>query len=723
MEKEENRQEGRTCQGMPENLEASIDWDTIDKLYAGWMGKVIGVRHGAPVEGWTYERIRKTHGRINGYVEKYRNFAADDDTNVPVYLIRAMDGKEDGYDLKPQDVGEELMNGSPYEHGFFWWGGYGISTEHTAYTNLMSGIPAPVSGSMAQNGSTVAEQIGGQIFIDVWGLICPGDPDRAAYLARCAASVTHDGNGIYGGIFIACCISIAYEEKDIRMILSRALSYIPDTCEYARAVRAVMAYHEKQPKDWEACYQYIYEHWGYDRYPGNCHIIPNAAVMILALLYGRGDFDETLNIGVMCGWDTDCNVGNIGTIMGVRGGTACIDYKKWAEPIHDLMICSGTLGDRNITDNAQITDYLLRQMEKTTGKTAPAPLHDRITERGQSCHFEYPGSTCCMRGRGTLGELILENICGEAYSGRRSIRMELGAGGEWAEIYKKTYYFPEDFSDSRYDPSFSPILYPGQRLWAAVKSQKAVSCRLFVKDSRSGIRLESEEYMLSGGQWEKLTWRIPADKGLALIDEAGVIIQKQPEETVVYLDDFGWDGKSIWEIWFDRERLEDWRINEQTGPHFEISQLARWKGITYLEEGWLHVTGADMASTFTGSSDWEDVTVETEIVPVRGLRHYLNFRVQGAMRCYAFGLDQDEAVLLKNECGYRKLAGRPFLWKEGDSCRIRIEVHGSRIRAFINGGQILDYTDEGEVYLRGCVGLTTREASHVKCRWIKVEEQ
>ena len=30
--------------------------------------------------------------------------------------------------------------------------------------------------------------------------------------------------------------------------------------------------------------------------------------MILALLYGEGDFDRTLAIGCMCGWDTDCNV-------------------------------------------------------------------------------------------------------------------------------------------------------------------------------------------------------------------------------------------------------------------------------------------------------------------------------------------------------------------------------------------------------------------------------
>jgi len=28
----------------------------IEKLYAGLLGKTIGVRHGAPIEGWSYER-------------------------------------------------------------------------------------------------------------------------------------------------------------------------------------------------------------------------------------------------------------------------------------------------------------------------------------------------------------------------------------------------------------------------------------------------------------------------------------------------------------------------------------------------------------------------------------------------------------------------------------------------------------------------------------------
>ena len=29
----------------------------IEKIYAGWLAKIIGIRYGAPIEGWTYEKI------------------------------------------------------------------------------------------------------------------------------------------------------------------------------------------------------------------------------------------------------------------------------------------------------------------------------------------------------------------------------------------------------------------------------------------------------------------------------------------------------------------------------------------------------------------------------------------------------------------------------------------------------------------------------------------
>ena len=298
----------------------------MEKLYAGWLGKLIGVRFGAPIEGWSYEQIEKTYGEVEDYLVDYREFAADDDSNGPMFFLRALE--DYGLNATAEEMGLTWLNYAPYEHGFYWWGGYGNSTEHTAYLNLRSGIPAPRSGSVEQNGAAVAEQIGGQIFIDTWGLVNPAAPERAADYARRAASVSHGGNGVYGGMFVAACISAAFCETEIGTVLRKGLSVIPEDCEYRRVAEDLIAYHQAHPENWREAFAYVKANYGYDRYPGACHIIPNSAVMVLSMLYGQGDFSKTLCICNMCGWDTDCNVGNVGCILGTLCGLEGIE-NRW----------------------------------------------------------------------------------------------------------------------------------------------------------------------------------------------------------------------------------------------------------------------------------------------------------------------------------------------------------------------------------------------------------
>ncbi|MEI6873857.1 MAG: ADP-ribosylglycohydrolase family protein, partial [Spirochaetota bacterium] len=156
--------------------------DYLERVYAGFIGKNVGIRLGAPVEPaiWTYERIREIYGEVRAYLKPFRNFAADDDANGPVYFIRPLVEGDPTRALGAQDIGRAWLDYAREGRGMFWWGGYGISTEHTAYLNLKRGIPAPESGSMQRNGAVVAEQIGGQIFIDTWGLGWPGKPEEAA---------------------------------------------------------------------------------------------------------------------------------------------------------------------------------------------------------------------------------------------------------------------------------------------------------------------------------------------------------------------------------------------------------------------------------------------------------------------------------------------------------------------------------------------------------------
>lgn len=702
----------------------------LEKIYAGWLAKIIGIRLGAPIEGWTYETIKNIYGEIHNYPVDYRRFAADDDSNGPLFFLRALEDGEGGLDLTPQAVGEALLNYAPFEHGFFWWGGYGISTEHTAYLNLRAGIPAPRSGSIEQNGHAVAEQIGGQIFIDTWGLVCPGNPDLAAKYAEMAASVTHGGNGIYGGIFIAACIAHAFEEKNTRAIIEKGLSYIPADCEYTRVVRAVMEYYDKNPGCWRDCYKYIFDNFGYDKYPGNCHIIPNIAVMILSLLYGEGDFDNTINICNMCGWDTDCNVGNIATIMGVVCGLEGIDYPKWRKPINDFLACSGVVGDLNIMDIPFGAAYIAKLAWAIAGEELPKGWKDIIENRIDSCHFEFPGSTHAIEVRkedpSAPCEATITNTDEEAATGSRSLKVHMMMpyfARERAFVYKRTYLYPHDFDNSRYDPSFSPLVYPGQTIRGSVfVPDYGCDCivRLYAKNATTGEILQGEPHEMERGKWAHLSFKIPTVEG-GLLDEAGFVFDMngamgQSSNLVCFIDDLYFEGSPDYTVDFAQIKEEYWN-----GLHREISQFTKLKGLSFLEDDMLNLACGDFAEMYTGRHDWTDYTATFTLQPCTGQDHYVNVRVQGAIRSYAAGFSGDKLRLAKNEGGsYRTLAETNFSWECGKTYAIMVKAHGNQLTVWVDGVELLKYTDEVRPYMTGAIGLSVQNGSRCGYRGIKV---
>jgi len=697
--------------GIPENY--------LEKVYAGLLGKLIGVRLGAPIEGWTYDRIKETYGEIDGYLVDYKNFAADDDINGPMFFIRALEDYTYTTDLTAEQIGLTWLNYAPFEHGFFWWGGYGKSTEHTAYLNLRSGIMAPRSGSIEQNGKVVAEQIGGQIFIDAWGLVVPNNPTLAADYARKAASVSHGGNGVYGGMFIAACISAAFAETDIEKIIETGLSVIPKDCEYARMAREVIKFYKANPENWRECFKYVKDNFGYDRYPGNCHIIPNSAIIILSLLYGEGDFSKTINICNMCGWDTDCNVGNVGTIIGVRNGLEGIAYEKWRKAINDFFVCSSVIGSLNIMDVPRCAVYIAGLGYKIAGEEPPLEIKDLIKGNTAKFNFELPGSTHGFRLSSNKKpdlEYDLENSTETAFSGKRSLKVTVNSllRDEEIYIYHKTYYRPADFNDSRYDPSFSPILYPGQSIKARImmpeNNDTGILACMYVKDGNSGKYIEAEIRDLEAGKWKELNFDIPFMEGVC-IEEAGIKLipkDREPGSLVVYIDDFDFTGSPDYSIDFSKERIESW-----TGLHKEVSQFTYLKGIWTLEEGVLSGSCPDFGEAYTGGYDWEDYSFQATLIPQIGEYHNINFRVQGAIRSYAVGLaPSNKIALYKNENGYKLLSEADYPWELNKEYILKVELKGANIKVTSAGKTIFDYTDRERPYLKGQIGVSVREGSH-----------
>ena len=262
-------------------------------VYSSWLGKIIGIRLGAPVENYSSEKIEQLYHGKTGYLVDYDIFASDDDSNGPLFFFRSLLDKNE---LTSDDIANTMLGYIQRYQGFFWWGGEGISTEHTAYLNLERGIKPPFSGKSSTNGIALSEQIGGQIFSDCWGYLSLGDPIQAKEFAIKASCISHDGNGIQGGIFVAVAISLAYVNDNIVDVINQTLNYLDSDMEYYRVVRVIMDYYYQHPENWKDCLDFIQKNYGYDKYPGVCHIIPNACIMIMAMMYGENDFSKTLTI-------------------------------------------------------------------------------------------------------------------------------------------------------------------------------------------------------------------------------------------------------------------------------------------------------------------------------------------------------------------------------------------------------------------------------------------
>src|SRR5690606_41895603 len=111
--------------------------------------------------------------------------------------------------------------------------------------------------------------------------------------------LSHDGYGMLGGLFVGAMWSAAIAKRNSLALIETGLAHIPPESEYARVVRSVLDFYHAHPDDWHACMRHLIEDFGYDRYPGEVHIIPNAGVVVMALAYGEGDFSGTIQIANM----------------------------------------------------------------------------------------------------------------------------------------------------------------------------------------------------------------------------------------------------------------------------------------------------------------------------------------------------------------------------------------------------------------------------------------
>src|SRR6185503_11387084 len=104
----------------------SLPSDYVERVYAGVLGKLIGVYLGRPFEGWTYERIKQELGEITYYVHERLQkqlIVTDDDISGTFLFVRALEDFAYSPNLSAAQIGRTWLNYIIENRTVLWWGG------------------------------------------------------------------------------------------------------------------------------------------------------------------------------------------------------------------------------------------------------------------------------------------------------------------------------------------------------------------------------------------------------------------------------------------------------------------------------------------------------------------------------------------------------------------------------------------------------------------------
>ena len=688
----------------------------VEKTYAGVVGKLIGVYLGRAVEGWSYDAIRNTFGEIDYFVNDKVNWpliVPDDDISGTFLFYRALEDNGFPTDISAKAIGDTWLNYIIEDKTVLWWGGLGRSTEHTAYLRLKNGIHAPESGSAKLNSRAMAEAIGSEIFIDTWAMSNPGNPERAADMARKASTVSHDGIAVEAAVLLAAMQAAAFTETDINKLIDTGLHY----SRHDELTRIVGDVREQCAKanHWRDVRQWLEDNHSYRHYPGCCPMVPNHALLLASFILGGDDVQHGLKIAVSSGWDTDCNAGNLACLNGIRLGLKAFDQgPDFRGPISDLMYVVGADGGDCLSDAVIETRRVRRTAAALNGWSYEQPK-SRFA-------FEYPGSVqgfqLCPLHDGRQAVTAVGNLNTSGGDNGLEIRYEALAKGVSGSVSVPTFIDPKPraLSETSYfEVLASPSVYGTQTVKATVRTFDADTPLLnfFVihYDGDGNLtKVKGEPFNLKKGD-NALTWKVPNVGGLP-IHRIGLELKAEKRLTgKLALLDMDWSGAP--EAFVMGSAYD---LSPNISP-FDTSSY--W--LKSFVSSALHFR-PDVDTTFalshpfengaitTGGRDWDDYKVSSRLTMDLHRSAGLIARSRGHRRYYAAIVEDQKAKIIKRKDEHvTVLAEVPFAYDENAKLKFVFSAKGDQLDLAIDGKTLVKAEDAE--YASGGAGFLIEEGT------------
>lgn len=248
------------------------------------------------------------------------------------------------------------------QHIHYMWDEYG-----RCRWNLRRGVPIDAVGTFE---NPFQSSMGSPIRSELWACLFPGDSDSAAYYAALDASLDHGAEGIAGEVFFAVMQSRVAIGENVSSAIAAALTYLPAETETVRAIQLVRECFASN-SGLRSCRESLIQAHANDNFT---HAPLNVALTVLALLYGRGDFETTILLAVNAGYDTDCTAATAGATIGLAIGHHAIPA-RWSAPLGDgVFVGEGILGIPAPETLQELTDRTVAQI----GKLAPQVWTDQV---------------------------------------------------------------------------------------------------------------------------------------------------------------------------------------------------------------------------------------------------------------------------------------------------------------------------------------------------------
>ncbi|QJS12486.1 ADP-ribosylglycohydrolase family protein [Streptomyces argyrophyllae] len=312
------------------------------------LGLAVGDALGAPAENLKPSEIRARWGRITGYVSEQPY--GTDDTEYAIFsgLLLARHGSA----LTPEHV-EAAWHEWIADRAEGPFRGAGFS-ERGTLENLRRGLAAPIS---AQHRHAWSDGLA--MRAAPFGVFAAGRPAEAARLVAVDGSVSHEGEGIYGGQAVAAGVAAAMTGAAAPVVIAAALAVIPGDSWTARSLRrAVSVAHRGERAVRSAVV--------IGGYPWT-DLAPEAVALAFgAYAAADGDFREAVLTAVNMGRDADTTAAVAGALSGANQGLAAIP-PHWSSAIGPARgRCLPSIAGHHVLD---VADLLLTAAETGTAGT------------------------------------------------------------------------------------------------------------------------------------------------------------------------------------------------------------------------------------------------------------------------------------------------------------------------------------------------------------------